>query len=47
MKKETGFPESLDFGILAKDEPELIRRLDEGYSLVQSLNEDKFLFQKP
>ena len=29
--------------LIANGEPEPIKRLDEGYSLVQSLNEDKFL----
>jgi hypothetical protein len=33
--------------LIAKGEPELMRKLDEGWSLVQSLNEDKFLLQKP
>jgi len=33
--------------IIAKGEPELLKRLGEGFSLVQSLNEDKFLLQKP
>ena len=32
--------------IITKSEPELLKRLDEGYSLVQSLNEDRFLLQK-
>ncbi|MCJ7762751.1 site-specific integrase [Candidatus Bathyarchaeota archaeon] len=33
--------------IIAKGEPELLQKLNEGYSLVQSLNEDRFLLQKP
>jgi hypothetical protein len=32
--------------IIAKSEPELLRRLDEGWNLVQNLNGDKFLLQK-
>jgi integrase len=32
---------------IAKSETELLRRLDEGWSLVQNLNGDKFLLQKP
>jgi len=32
--------------IIAKSEPALLRRLDEGWNLVQNLNEDKFLLQK-
>lgn len=31
---------------IARGEPELLKRLNEGYSLVQPLNEDKFLLQK-
>jgi hypothetical protein len=32
--------------IIAKGELELLRRLDDGWSLIQSLNEDRFLLQK-
>ena len=32
--------------IIAKSEPELVRKLDDGWSLVQTLNDDKFLLQK-
>lgn len=33
--------------VIAEGEPELLRRLDAGWSLVQNLNGDKFLLQKP
>ncbi len=33
--------------IIAKSEPELFKRLDEGWNLVQNLNTEKFLLQKP
>lgn len=33
--------------VIARGEPELLRRLDEGWNLVQNLNGDKFLLQKP
>lgn len=33
--------------IIAKSEPELLRRLNEGWNLVQNLNVHKFLLQKP
>lgn len=32
--------------VIAKNEPELLRRLDEGFKLVQTLNGDKFLLEK-
>ena len=32
--------------VIAKSEPELLRRLDEGFKLVQTLNRDKFLLEK-
>jgi hypothetical protein len=32
--------------IIAKSEPELLQRLNEGWNLVQNLNGDKFLLQK-
>ena len=33
--------------VIAKNEPELLKRLDEGFKLVQTLNGDKFLLEKP
>ena len=33
--------------VIVKDEPELLKRLDEGWNLVQNLNGGKFLLEKP
>jgi len=33
--------------LIAKGEPELLRRLDQGYNLVKSMSEDRFPHQKP
>ena len=32
--------------IIAKSEPELLRRLDDGFRLIQTLDGDKFLLEK-
>jgi len=33
--------------VIGKNEPELLRMLDEGFKLVQTLSGDKYLLEKP
>ncbi len=47
LKEESANGNRTGKHLIAKSEPELLRRLDEGFKLVQTLNGDKFLLGKP